>query len=91
MNRIMNMKNFFAPSAWRLGGASVRRAATALLVMMLTAMTAWAQQALTLGENHLNLPGVSGSTVAYDYTFTPPWQQRLGGGHSLLLRQILAQ
>jgi hypothetical protein len=67
----MNKKHVFAPSAWRLGGA-VRRAATMLLVMMLTAMTAWAQQALTLGENHLNLPGVSGSTVAYDYTFTPP-------------------
>ena len=67
----MNKKKFFAPSATALGGA-VRRAATMLLVMMLTAITAWAQQALTLGENHLNLPGVSGSTVAYDYTFTPP-------------------
>ena len=40
----MNMKNFFAPSAWRLGGA-VRRAATALLlcVLTMTVQTAWAQ------------------------------------------------
>jgi hypothetical protein len=40
----MNMKKFFAPSAWRLGGAA-RRAATALLlcVMTMTVQTAWAQ------------------------------------------------
>ena len=40
----MNKKNFYAPSAWRLGGASVRRAATALLlcVMTMTVQTAWA-------------------------------------------------
>ena len=40
----MNMKNFFAPSAWRLGGAA-RRAATALLlcVLTMTVQTAWAQ------------------------------------------------
>ena len=40
----MNMKHFFAPSAWRLGGA-VRRAATMLLlcVMTMTVQTAWAQ------------------------------------------------
>ena len=38
----MNIKKFFAPSAWRLGGAA-RRAATALLLCVLTTMTAWAQ------------------------------------------------
>ena len=44
MKRTMNKKNFFAPSAWRLGGAA-RRAATALLMMVLTATTAWAELA----------------------------------------------
>ena len=52
----MTIKNFFAPGAWGLGGASetratvsavgtsaVRRAAMTLLVMLLTTMTAWAQ------------------------------------------------
>ena len=45
----MNKKNFFAPSAWRLGGASVRRAATALLlcVMTMTVQTAWAENVQT--------------------------------------------
>ena len=40
----MTIKEFFAPSAWRLGGASVRRAATALLlcVLTMTVQTAWA-------------------------------------------------
>ena len=44
MNRIMNNKNFFAPSAWRLEGAA-RRVATALLlcVMTMTVQTAWAE------------------------------------------------
>ena len=38
----MNIKDFFARSATGLGGASVRRAAMALLVTVLTATTAWA-------------------------------------------------
>ena len=44
MNRIMNNKNFFTPSAWRLEGAA-RRVATALLlcVMTMTVQTAWAE------------------------------------------------
>ena len=48
MYRTMNMKNFFAPSAWRLGGAA-RRAATALLlcVMTMTVQTAWAETVTT--------------------------------------------
>ena len=46
MYRIMNKKKFFAASAWRLGGA-MRRAAMALLLCMLTAMTAWANDAVT--------------------------------------------
>ena len=51
----MTIKDLFAPGAWRLGGASVRRAAMTLaasttrraammlLMMMLTTATAWAQ------------------------------------------------
>ena len=42
MKRTINKKNFFASSAWRLGGA-VRRAAAMLLMMVLTATTAWAE------------------------------------------------
>ena len=40
--KIQTIKDFFAPSAWRLGGA-VRRAALTLLMMVLTTMTAWAE------------------------------------------------
>lgn len=61
----MTIKEFFAPGAWGLGGASetratasavgtsaVRRAAMMLLVMILTAMTAWANDAVTyIDEN----------------------------------------
>ena len=36
-------QSFFALTAWRLGGASVRRTAMTLAVMLLTTMTAWAQ------------------------------------------------
>jgi hypothetical protein len=39
----MNQKHFFAPTAWRLGGASLRRAAITLLLTVLTTATAWAQ------------------------------------------------
>ena len=46
MKRTMNMKNFFASSAWRLGGAA-RRAATALLLCVMTCATAWANDAVT--------------------------------------------
>ena len=40
--KIQTIKDFFAPSAWRLGGA-VRRAALTLLMMVLTTMMAWAE------------------------------------------------
>ena len=43
MKRTMNQKHFFAPTAWRLGGASLRRAAITLLLAVLTTATAWAQ------------------------------------------------
>ena len=48
-------KNFFAPSATGLGGASVRRAAFTLLMMLLTTMTAWAQ-----GDGTPGNPWISG-------------------------------
>ena len=38
----MTIKDFFAPTATRLGGARVRRAAMTLLMMLLTTTTAWA-------------------------------------------------
>ena len=43
MKRTMNQKHFFAPTAWRLGGASLRRAAITLLLTVVTTATAWAQ------------------------------------------------
>ena len=44
-------KNFFAPRAKGLGGASVRRAAFTLLMMLLTTMTAWADNITYIDEN----------------------------------------
>ena len=41
MERKMTIKDFFAPTATRLGGARVRRAAMLLLMMLLTTATAW--------------------------------------------------
>ena len=53
----MNMKHFFAPSAWRLGGAA-RRAATALLlcVLTMTVQTAWAE---TVTTNYVDAKGTT--------------------------------
>ena len=42
MARTINIKEFFTPTTWGLGGAIARRATITLAVMMLTAMTAWA-------------------------------------------------
>ena len=39
----MNQKHFFAPTAWRLGGASLRRAAITLLLLAVMTMAATAE------------------------------------------------
>ena len=43
MRRTKTINEIFAPRVWRLGGASVRRAAMTLMLVMLTTMTAWAE------------------------------------------------
>ena len=77
-------KNFFAPLALGLG--ATRRAAVLLLVMMLTATTAWAQgpgqvASGSCGDNLTwelmgNTLTISGSGAMYDYDFNSnpaPW------------------
>ncbi|MBQ6749814.1 MAG: leucine-rich repeat protein [Bacteroidaceae bacterium] len=46
----MQKQSFFALTAWRLGGASVRRAAMTLAAVLLTTMTAWAYGIATTGS-----------------------------------------
>ena len=60
MKRIMNKKNFFASSAWRLGGAA-RRAATALLLCVMTTMTAWAS--VPQGYDYIDASGTTHNTA----------------------------
>ena len=57
--KIQTIKDFFAPSAWRLGGA-VKRAAMTLLLFVLTTMTAWAVD--------ITVHVTGGGTVTYDET-----------------------
>ena len=56
----MNMKNFFAPSTWRLGGAA-RRAATALLLCVMTCATAWAS--VPQGYDYIDASGTTHNTA----------------------------
>ena len=56
----MNKKHFYAPSAWRLEGA-VRRAATALLLCVMTTMTAWAS--VPAGYDYIDASGTTKNTA----------------------------
>ena len=60
MHKNLTIKDSFAPGAWKLDGASVRRAAMMLLIMMLTTTTAWAETVKTYyvdatGTRHENV------------------------------------
>ena len=68
MERKMTIKDFFAPTATRLGGARVRRAAMTLLMMLLTTTTAWADGLSGSGkEADPYLIASATQTVSYTY------------------------
>ena len=60
MKRTMTIKDSFAPRAWEQGGA-VRRAAMTLLLCVLTATTAWANDAVT----YIDMNGVTQTVTDY--------------------------
>ena len=73
MKRTMNIKDFFASSTIRLGGAA-RRAAAVLLVTVLTAVTAWAETETVSGITAYTASH-DGATLTKDgdnYTLTMP-------------------
>ena len=76
----MSRINIFAPVAYGLG--VVRRAAMLLLVMMLTATTAWADDSGSCGTNvtysyvestHTLTISGSGAMADYEYSYYQPW------------------